>query len=340
MSPLRFFFRASAILLVLLLFAWAATALWVDGGRFGWFASVLILASAILVWRSRPFTRALAVVFCLSGCVFVWWFTLAPSNDRVWRTDVANLPSAVLDGSLLTIQNVRAFRYATDGAVEEHWKTQTYDLATLTGFDIFFSFWGPRAYGHTIASWEFADGRHLAISIETRKERDENFSPLRGFFRQFELYYVVSDELDVVAVRGVNRNEDMQLYRVYTPNDGARLLLLDYVSEINTMVTEPRWYNALTHNCTTTIWSHAHSIGSSFPYDWRLIANGYVLELAHELGTVNNAIELEELKRLSMVSAKVRSNAGVDADSRVFSAALRRDLPARPVGACAAGKPC
>ena len=50
-------------------------------------------------------------------------------------------------------------------------------------------------------NWEFDDGRHLAVSIETRKERGEVYSALRGFFRQYELYYVVADERDVVRLR-------------------------------------------------------------------------------------------------------------------------------------------
>jgi hypothetical protein len=64
----------------------------------------------------------------------------------------------------------------------------------VTGVDLFLSYWDSPAIAHTIASWEFEDGRHLAISIETRKERGETYSALLGFFRQFELYYVVADE--------------------------------------------------------------------------------------------------------------------------------------------------
>jgi hypothetical protein len=62
-------------------------------------------------------------------------------------------------------------------------------------------FWGPTAIAHTIASWEFGAGRHLTISIETRKQRGESYSAVRGFFRQYELYYVIADERDVVRLR-------------------------------------------------------------------------------------------------------------------------------------------
>ena len=261
-----------------------------------------------------------------------WWLTLQPSNDRNWLADVARSPTATIEGDVLTINNVRRFGYAMDGEVVERWTTETYNLSELEGFDIFFSFWGPQAYGHTLASWGFADGRQLAISIETRKEAHETYSPVRSFFRQFELYYVVSQESDLVGVRAAHRDEDLELYRVYTPNDGARKMLLDYVKELNDLAVHPRWYNTLSENCTTTIWRHARSVGSSFPLDWRLLANGYVLELAHELGTVNTELPVEELRRRSKISSKANALIAAGVDDLAFSKGLRVDLPARPTG--------
>ena len=152
---------------------------------------------------------------------------------------------------------------------------------------MFVSFWGPTLYGHTIASWEFADGRHLAVSIETRKEKGEAYSALRGFFRQYELYYVVGDERDLIGLRTNHRGETVYLYRVGGLMNKGRELLLDYVREINAVAERPRWYNALTHNCTTSIWHHTKAVGSGPTLDWRLLANGYLVDLAYERGTVN-----------------------------------------------------
>jgi hypothetical protein len=128
-------------------------------------------------------------------------------------------------------------------------------------------------------SWEFADGSHLAVSIETRKEEGEEYSAMRGFFRQFELYYVVADERDLIALRTNHRDERVELYRMIASKEGARALLYDDVREMNALAEQPRWYNALTHNCTTTIWHHARAVGSDFPTDWRLLANGYLIDL-------------------------------------------------------------
>jgi hypothetical protein len=329
--PIRLILRILACVVAALAVLWATLALWIDGPDSRLLAGLLAggLLSAVIgaITLIRPFRRSLAAVLGLGIAVIVWWSTLTPSNSRDWQSNVAQLPSATLDGSLLTIENVRSFRYRGDeAAAEEHWITTTYDLDELIGFDIFFSYWGPEAYGHTIASWEFSDGSHLAVSIETRKEIGESYSALRGFFRQFELYYVVAEETDVVALRTNHRGERVELYRIFTPGQGDRAMLLDYIRDINELAEKPRWYNALTQNCTTTIWKHAKAVGSKFPLDWRLLANGYVLELAHQLGTVNTSMTLAELKQRSDIT-KLALQAG---DTDDFSTTIRQGLPDRP----------
>jgi hypothetical protein len=326
----RVVLRSIVSLILALAILWAAAALWIDGPEFrvlaGMLAVGLVLIAVTAAVLVRPWRRAALASFLAFAVVLGWWLTLTPSNDRDWQPDVARLPTATLDGSLLTLSNVRNFAYRGEQDFTERWETRTYDLDTLVGFDMFVSFWGPTLYGHTIASWEFADGRHLAVSIETRKEQGEAYSALRGFFRQYELYYVVADERDLIALRTNHRGETVQLYRVGGLMSKGRELLLDYVSEINAIAERPRWYNALTHNCTTTIWHHAKAVGSGPPLDWRLLANGYLVDLAYERGTVNTGIPLDELKRQSDITARARS----PGDGEDFSKAIREGLPPRP----------
>ena len=342
--PLRFVLRALVCVVLVLHLLWACAALWIDGpfsksagvaGSVFLVAVFLALAFALAIYI-RPFARSVGFLFLLAATVSLWWLTLEPSNDRDWQANNSRLSTATIEGSQLRIKNVRRFIYGPDGAVTERWSDETYDLDELTGFDMFFSYWGPTAYGHTIASWGFTDGRHLAISIGTRKESGEEFSAIGGLFRQYELYYVVSEESDVIGVRAAPRGEQLELYRLYTPNNGDRLMLLDYMADLNDLAANPRWYNALAVNCTTTIWRHARAIGSSFPLDWRIVANGYVLELAHELGTVNNSMSVEELKRRSDITARAKAlvleGEGKGVDDKAFSAGIRENLPARPQG--------
>ena len=122
------------------------------------------------------------------------------------------------------------------------------------------SYWGSPAIAHTIMSWQFENAPPLAISIETRKRKGQAYSALKGFFKQYEIIYVVADERDVVGLRTNYRGEQVYLYRLKATAALARTLLMDYVESINALVEHPQFYNAFTDNCTTRIRRHAEHV--------------------------------------------------------------------------------
>ena len=317
------------VLLILLagITAWSAAALWFDGPSARWLAGLLaatlVLGCAAPLILLKPFRRAVFAVLGAFLIVLVWWLSIAPRNDRDWSPDVAQLPSALIAGDKVTLRNIRNFAYRSETDFTERWETRTYNISQVVDFDMFFSYWGPTLIAHTIASWEFADGRHLAVSIETRKEKGETYSALRGFFRQFELYYVVADERDVIGLRAKHRGEQVFLYRLTHPPEQARAMLLAYLREINSLAAAPRWYNALTHNCTTAIRYHAQEVGVARPLHWKLFANGYLDELGYERGMIDTSLPFPELKRRSDITEKAKAADG-DAD---FSRRIREGLP-------------
>ena len=322
--------RVILYIVIVAVTAWSIAAIWIDGPKNRPLAAVLCAVVAggalLLLVLVRPWRwggAAAAVPFVV---VLAWWLSIPPSNTRDWQPDVARLPSAVIEGNRVTIRNVRNFAYPSPTAMVERWETRTYDLDKIVGFDMFLSTWGAPGIAHTISSWEFSDGQHLAISIETRKEKGEEYSALLGFFRQFELYYVVADERDVIGVRAGPRKEDLHLYRLRGSPAFARALLLDYLGEVNQLDRAPRWYNALTHNCTTQIRHHVDQIAPGNPFDWRILANGYLDRLGYERGQINTSMPFEEVKRRSDITARARA-----ADDREdFSKLIREGLPDRP----------
>lgn len=318
-------------LLLLLAVAWGAAALWIDGQAARWLAGLLaagyVALSLALVIRIRVFRGGFVAALVPFAAVLAWWLSIPASNDRNWLPDVARPAVAEIRGNLVTVRNIRNFEYRTsDTDFAEHWDTRTYDLDRLVGTDLFFSYWGPTLIAHTIMSWEFADGSHLAISIETRKEKGEEYSAVLGFFRQFELYYVVADERDVIGVRTDHRGEQVFLYRLRMPADRARALLLRYLEEANRLARQPSWYNALTQSCTTTITHNVAAIGAAMAFDWRILANGRLDELLYQRGAINTALPFPELRSRSDITAKSKA-AGAAVD---FSRRIREGLPERP----------
>jgi len=315
---------------ILPVLVWAPAALWFDGPASRAAAGTLagawfVLLAAVLLFV-KPWLRGVAVAWALFALLLLWWFSIPPSNDRDWAPDVAQPPHADIVGNRVTVHGIRNFEYPPGAPPTERWETRNYDLDQLVGFDLFLSYWGPTLIAHTIASWEFRDGRHLAISIETRKEVGEEYSAITGFFRQFEVYYVVADERDVIGVRAGERGETPYLYRLQMPPDKARALLLGYLTEINRLSTEPRWYNALTFNCTTAIRWQNQQIEAARPWDWKMLVNGYLDELGYERGQINTSLPFPELRARSNITDKARAAL----DSEDFSARIREGLPERP----------
>jgi hypothetical protein len=312
---------------LLLGIAWAAAAVWIDGpssrGLAGALAGGFALANLAILGAVRPTRRAvLAIVACVAAVAF-WWLRIPPRNDRDWLPDVARTADASFDGSRVTVENVRNFVYRSETDYDEHWETRSYDLDHLTGANLFLSFWGPTLIAHTIATFEFDDAPPLAISIETRKEKGEEYSALLGFFRQYELYYVVADERDVVGVRTNHRGEHTRLYRVKMPVAEARALFVDYLQEVARLGSRPEWYNALTHNCTTAIRQHRKRLGTAQAFDWRMLANGHLDELMYERGGIDTSVPLEELRARSDVTERAKA-AGEAPD---FSQRIREGVP-------------
>ena len=124
------------------------------------------------------------------------------------------------------------------------------------------------------------------------RRRESRTRPCSGFFRQFELVYVVADERDVVRLRTNYRGERVFLYRL---DDVAR--------------GSPRSARAVPRGGRTRwpgepglvqrvhrelhdghLAQRAGHLAPDSPFDWRLLANGYLDQMAYERGLVDTSL--------------------------------------------------
>jgi hypothetical protein len=318
---------ALAAIPLVLFSAWAAAALAIDGPAAGTMANVLagawcVLVAGLLV-TIRPFGRALGVALAMNLAVLGWWLSIEPRNDRDWIKENERQASVEFDGDIVRIKDVRNFVWRSDTDFDAVWEDRTYDLSKLRAADLFFSEWGAPMIAHTIMSWQFEDGKNLAISIETRKEVGEEYSALLGFFRQFELFYAVADERDVIGVRTNVRGEIDHLYRLSASPERARKLLVDYLESIDDLRENPQWYNALTQNCTTTIVRHVARLDGGFAWDKRILTNGTADAMLYMRDAIDTTLPFEELRRRSNITEAAKA-AG---HSENFSSLIREGRP-------------
>ncbi len=279
---------------------------------------------ALALWYRRVVAPLLPFALA-TGAFFFWWSTIEASNDRHWQPDVAELASAEIDGDLVTLRNVRRFAYRSADDFTPAWHDRTVDLAALETLDLYAVYWMGDAIAHIMLSFGFGNQEPVTISIETRKEVGEAYSTLAGFFRQYGLFYVVSEEPDVVALRTSYREppEDVYLFRVDVPPEAIRRLFLHYLAEINRLNEQPRWYNTLTTNCTTAIATHVRALGGELPLTWRVLLSGYFPSLLYDRGVLDQSLPYEELRARSLINERAQAALGADD----FYARIRVGLP-------------
>lgn len=325
--------RVIAGVLIVVIAGYGTGALWFRGpsrlaGRIVlialWWAAALA-GLAGLIMPARPG----AVVFAVTGLAFaVWWARIRPRADRPWAADVERMLHVERNGTRVCLHSVRNFEWRSEADYTARWEQREYDLDQLIAVDLVVSYWMGPTIAHTLVSFAFADGRHLVFSVEVRRLAGEKFSAIGGLFRQCELALVAADERDIVRTRTNARGEDVYLYRVALPRTEIRALFEAYLDTAEALEKQPRFYNTLTSNCTTLVYDMVKAIVPGLPWNWRLLASGYLPAYLYDLGALDTRLSQDELRRRGNINAAAVAS---DIDGRAsgdFSDAIRRGLPA------------
>jgi hypothetical protein len=279
-------------------------------------------SSSVRDFARRWRWRALSIFAVLCLALVVFWARLEPTNDRNWQTQVAVLPYAAISGNQVTVHNIRNFDYRSETDYTVAYYDKTLDLRELRSVDIVTSYWTGPAIAHVFVSFGFAGDQYLAVSVEVRYAKGQDYSTLKGLFRQYELIYVVADERDLIRLRTNYRRdppEDVYVYRVKSSAVAARRFFLEYMNRLNALRTQPEFYNTLTTNCTTNIWVNDGVNPDRIPLNWKILASGYVPEYLYEEGRLQDmGLSFDELQRRAHVNARAQAaDAAADFSRRI-----------------------
>ena len=192
----------TAVLVIALLSAWSALSLWfrlpgpewARGVAAGLFV-ILGAATAVALFTRRrlPALAAFALAF---GALLVWWSTIKPPTDGDWAPDVARQTTGALQGDVLTLSDVREFEWRSESDFTERWSKRSYDLSKLKTLDLFLAYWAGPQMAHLIMSFGFEDGDYLSWSVEIRRERMSEYSPIADAFKSHTIVFLAATERD------------------------------------------------------------------------------------------------------------------------------------------------
>lgn len=309
--------------------AWAGLALFYfpdwGGGIRGAAVAVWLMGSVVLWRRLSSPRREAALALGVAAVALVFLATVRPRLDRGWTPDEARMPVIRFapGGERVTIENLRHATYRTTADYDVEWYARTFDLARLSTLDFvvepFASWRGP---AHTFLTFGFADGEHVAVSVEIRKEKGESFSPWAGLFRHYEILYVLGDERDLIGLRANVRHDPVYVYPIHATPEQIRALFRSMLRRAQGLAVHPEFYNTLTSTCTTNIVRHVNEL-RDHPIPWwdgRVILPGYSDELAFERGLIDFPGTLDQARRRFQINRR----SAFGADGPTWSRQIRR----------------
>lgn len=305
--------HAGFAILLLIGTAWAVTALWVQLG--GWLRLAAItglLALAVGSLAVRLHTPMAAWLMLAVGAIIVgvWYQSIRPSENRDWAFDVAHGVKARVEGDLVTLSDIRDFRWDGTDKAEERWITRQFDLADLESLDMLTSVWSSPNIAHLLVSFGFRGGEKVTFSAEIRREKGEAFSEIGGFFRQFELVLIAATENDIVRLRTNERKEEVRLYPITLNAEQRRRLFLSYVALAQELEAAPRFYNTVTANCTTVVLGVTRALKQDMPLDWRLLLSGHLPAYIDGLGVLGGTGTLAERSEAARITPRAQAYPG------------------------------
>jgi len=246
------------------------------------------------------------ITFSMVGilAIFVGWYSAdKPSLQGDWQDQFAVISSAEFNGNLVTIRNVRNFRYyPTEADMHPAYYDRTYNLNQIKQvWYVAEPFNEDKIAAHTFVSFEFNDGYFLAISIEARKTKEQEYSTWKGVLHSYPLVYIAADERDVIIMRANLRKDKVYVYPVKLEKpENAKLLLVDMLKEMNELMsTDPSWYNTLFANCTSSIVKHINRItpGRISTFSWQLWLTSSADKLALNHGLLDTSLTIEQARK-------------------------------------------
>jgi hypothetical protein len=235
--------------------------------------------------------------------IFLASLTRTPSHSRNWELGHDKLPQIQINGNDIVVKNLRDFTWDEDGSADGKYITDNFDLNKMNSLDVVISHFDSfEGIAHIFITFGFEDDKHIVVSVETRREDDEEFSTIQGLLNKFELIYVVGTERDIIGTRTNVRGERVYLYNVNADNSTIKELFKLIAQDVNKIYDSPVFYNTLSHNCTNAITRRAEEVADiKFPFSYKMLLPGYVDEVLYDMDIIEHKGTLEETRKKAQI---------------------------------------
>ena len=167
------------------------------------------------------------------------------------------------------------------------------------------------------------------MSVEARKEKDQDYNPLYGTFGTYNLFYMFVDEKDINTLRTVVRDDKLYSFKLKLTDEQKNNLFKEVLRRGIETSEKPEFYNTLFSSCTTNVFDEINSVlpkKERVGFDWRILIPENSTEIFYEKGLLEYDVEkfpsYESLKNSSNIQNAARENR--DQESKDFSEKIHK----------------
>lgn len=232
-------------------------------------------------------------LFFLPSLLFfiVYFYSKKPTNKKDWKEEVKIQPHISIKGQNISIKNLRDFQYKTEQDFEKRYYSKSFKLSDIQSLDFLVEpFMKWRGISHTLVSFGLKDGSYISISVEVRKTRNQTFSFIKTFLRQYEVTYVLGSEEDLIKLRTKIRKDPVYLFPINADKNFIQQLFLDMIKRAKKLQKKPEFYHPWFNSCTTNLIDHANKIVKKniIKKGIKTFFPGYTMDLIFDLHYVFN----------------------------------------------------
>lgn len=263
----------------------------------------------------RILAKYLLLLFLLSFVVFLFYFFvyLQPSNSRNWEEGFETLPSVSINENQVTIAKLRDYHYEPGKITSRDYVSKTFDVRELERVWFVFEpfqiqpFTDFKGVAHTYLVFDFKNSDPVALSVEARREKGEQYSAWLGLLNKFELFYVWGTEVDQSVRRVIVENNKLYMYPMQISKESAQGLFLELANATQRLESHPRFYNTFANNCTNELAYSANKVKSNlFLLNRSLFLPGYSVDELYKLGLIPTNLSKDDLNQKYFISDLIK----------------------------------
>jgi hypothetical protein len=209
------------------------------------------LSSWLSAHPLRPALASIALILLIGATAFA---NQPARQERNWYPYLARTSHVELSGDRFTVAPVTDWSYAASGPTRQTYVSAAHAISDVRAVwfviepDPQLSF-----AAHTFMLFEFSGDHLFGLTIEARREADEDYSAVAGAFNQFELSYLWGTARDLLTRRAVMLQHRVEIFPVAIPRDQMQTMLRNVLERTQALEYRPRYYNTLFSNCTNEL---------------------------------------------------------------------------------------